>query len=223
MVAQMCMCYVRTDPDAPKHRGISTLMIDMETPGIEIRPLRHIHGSPEFAEVFFTDVEVPAENLLGDLNGGWRITQGSLAHERAGLWVEGVTRLESSVRGLVELAQRHGVERDPIVRRKVAEAFEVASSLRSLGYKGYASFAQGSSAPEHSYLKMASSEAGKAVFELGMEIAGAAGAVTDGGLGDDGGRWVRGFYMSFANTIAGGTSEIQRNIIAQRVLGLPRR
>jgi alkylation response protein AidB-like acyl-CoA dehydrogenase len=222
MVSQMCMCYVRTDPDAPKHRGISTLMIDMDTPGIEIRPLRHIHGSPEFAEVFFTDVEVPAENLLGDLNGGWRITQGSLAHERAGLWVEGVTRLESSVKGLVKIAERRGVERDPIVRRKVAEAFEVASSLRSLGYKGYASFAQGSSAPEHSYLKMASSEAGKAVFELGMEIAGAAGAITDGELGDEAGRWVRGFYMSFANTIAGGTSEIQRNIIAQRILGLPR-
>jgi alkylation response protein AidB-like acyl-CoA dehydrogenase len=222
MVADKCMCYVRTDPSAPKHKGISVLIIDMDTPGIDVRPLRHILGSAEFAEVFFTDVVVPAENLVGGLHDGWRITQGSLAHERAGLWVEGVARLEHGVRGVIELARRRGVDRDPVVRRKVAEAFERASSLRSLGYKGFASYAQGSSAPEHSYMKMATSEAGKAVFELGMEVAGAAGAITDIDFGEDAGRWVKGFYVSFAGTIAGGSSEIQRNIIAQRVLGLPR-
>jgi alkylation response protein AidB-like acyl-CoA dehydrogenase len=94
--------------------------------------------------------------------------------------------------------------------------------LRSLGYKGFASFAQGSSAPEHSYMKMASSEAGKAAYELGMEIAGPYAAVTDDRYGEESGRWVHSFMVSFANTIAGGSSEIQRNIIAQRVLGLPR-
>jgi alkylation response protein AidB-like acyl-CoA dehydrogenase len=93
--------------------------------------------------------------------------------------------------------------------------------LRALGYKGFASFAQGSSAPEHSYMKMATSEAGKAAFELGMEIAGPMAPVTDTSFADVG-RWSHGFFMSFANTIAGGSSEIQRNIIAQRVLGLPR-
>jgi len=221
-VADKCCCYVRTDPDAPKHKGISVLIVDMDTPGIEVRPLRHITGAAHFAEVFFTDVVVPRENLVGNLNDGWRLTQGSLAHERAGLWVEGVSRLESMVESLVDLARRRGVDADPTVRRRVAAAYELAASLRALGYKGFASFAQGSSAPEHSYMKMATSEAGKALFELGMELQHAYGVVVDPERGDEGGRWPHGFLVSFAGTIAGGSAEIQRNIIAQRVLGLPR-
>jgi alkylation response protein AidB-like acyl-CoA dehydrogenase len=221
-IAQKCFCYVRTDPSASKHRGISVLLIDMDTPGIEVRPLTHITRKADFAEVFFTDVIVPRANLIGELNGGWVITQGSLAHERAGLWVEGVARFEQTVGGLVDLARRTGRAGDPIVRRKIAQTYELASSLRSLGYQGFASFAQGSSAPEHSYMKMATSEAGKAAFELGMEICGPYGAVLDPERGEENGRWVTSFFVSFANTIAGGSSEIQRNIVAQRVLGLPR-
>jgi alkylation response protein AidB-like acyl-CoA dehydrogenase len=218
-IAQKCFCYVRTDPTLPKHKGISLLILDMDTPGIDIRPLRHISGTAGFAEVFLTDVIVPRENLVGLLHGGWAITQGSLAHERAGLWVEGVARFEQTIDGLVALAREMGRDGDPIIRRKIASQYELASSLRALGYKGFASFAQGSSAPEHSYMKMATSEAGKAAFELGMEIAGTAAPLT----GTPTERFVHGFFMSFANTIAGGSSEIQRNIIAQRVLGLPRR
>jgi alkylation response protein AidB-like acyl-CoA dehydrogenase len=220
--AALCCCYVRTDPDAPKHKGISMLIVDMATPGIEIRPLRHLNGHADFAEVFFTDVEVPRSNLVGALNDGWRLTQGSLAHERAGLWVESVTRMEQSISGLVELARKLGVADDPTVRRRIGETSQRASSLRALGYKGFTSFAQGSSAPEHSYLKLASSELGKAIFELGMDIQGPYGPVVDDERSNDAGRWVLGMFMSFANTIAGGSSEIQRNIIAQRVLGLPR-
>jgi alkylation response protein AidB-like acyl-CoA dehydrogenase len=222
-VASKCFCYVRTDPSAPKHRGISLLIVDMCTPGIEVRPLRHINGKAEFAEVFFTDVVVPRANLVGELNGGWTITQGSLAHERAGLWVDGVARLEQTVLGLVALAKRTGRDLDPVSRRRIAAVYEMTSSLRALGYKGFASFAQGSSAPEHSFMKMATSETGKAVFELGMELCGPFGAVTDPEVGEEAGRWVNMFFMSFANTIAGGSSEIQRNIIAQRILGLPRK
>jgi alkylation response protein AidB-like acyl-CoA dehydrogenase len=221
-IAQKCFCYVRTDPTVAKHRGISLLIIDMETPGIEVRPLTHITRKADFAEVFFTDVVVPRENLVGPLHGGWAITQGSLAHERAGLWVEGVSRFEQTVDALVALARRTGRNKDPVVRRKIAQTYELASSLRSLGYQGFASFAQGSSAPEHSYMKMATSEAGKAAYELGMEIIGPYGAVIDEARGEEAGRWVTSFFVSFANTIAGGSSEIQRNIIAQRVLGLPR-
>src|SRR5262245_9326715 len=221
-IAQKCFCYVRTDPSASKHRCISVLLIDMDTPGIEVRPLTHITRKADFAEVFFTDVIVPRESLIGELNGGWAITQGSLAHERAGLWVEGVARFEQTVGGLVDLARRTGRAGDPIVRRKIAQTYELASSLRSLGYQGFASFAQGSSAPEHSYMKMATSEAGKAAFELGMEICGPYGTVLDPERGEENGRWVTSFFVSFANTIAGGSSEIQRNIVAQRVLGLPR-
>jgi alkylation response protein AidB-like acyl-CoA dehydrogenase len=172
--------------------------------------------------VFFTDVEVPAENVVGGINDGWRITQGSLAHERAGLWVEGVCRLESTINGLMDIARRRGLDTDAGVRRSIAALYEQAASLRALGYKGFASYAQGSAAPEHSYMKMATSELGKAAYELGMELQGAYGAVHDAERGEEGGRWTDLFFLSFANTIAGGTSEIQRNIIAQRVLGLPR-
>jgi alkylation response protein AidB-like acyl-CoA dehydrogenase len=221
-IADKCFCYVRTDPDAPKHKGISVLIIDMDTPGIEVRPLRHISRKADFAEVFFTDVMVPADRIVGSVNGGWSITQGSLAHERAGLWVDGVARFEATVQSLVELARKTGRDADVGVRRKIAELAQLATSLRALGYKGFASYAQGSSAPEHSYMKMATSEAGKAAFELGMEILGASGVLTDHELGEENGRYVHGFFQSFAGTVAGGTSEIQRNIIAQRVLGLPR-
>jgi alkylation response protein AidB-like acyl-CoA dehydrogenase len=222
MVAQKCFCYVRTDPTVPKHQGISVLIVDMDTPGIEIRPLRHLTGAANFAEVFFSDAVVPRANLVGGLHGGWRITQGSLAHERAGLWVESVSRLEYAVGSLVDLARRRGLDDDSFVRRRLADLYERAASLRSLGYKGFASFAQGSSAPEHSYLKLATSELGQSCFELGMELLGPYGAVTDPERAEEHGRWVRSFLISFASTIAGGASEIQRNIIAQRVLGLPR-
>ncbi len=222
MEAQQCCLYVRTDPSAPKHKGISLLILDMDTPGIDIRPLGHITGNADFAEVFFTDVEIPTENLVGALNDGWRITQGSLAHERAGLWVEGVARLEQSIAGLVDLARRRGVANDPIVRRRIAEGYQRAASLRALGYKGFTSFAQGSGAPEHSYMKLACSELGKELYELGMEIQGPYGPVVDSERGERAGYWALSFFVSFASTIAGGTSEIQRNIIAQRVLGLPR-
>jgi alkylation response protein AidB-like acyl-CoA dehydrogenase len=222
MVAQKCFCYVRTNPDAPKHKGITVLILDMDTPGIDIRPLRHITGAVEFAEVFFTDVEVPAANIVGDLNDGWRITMGSLAHERGGLWVQSVAMCERALDDLLVLARRTGQHLDPAVRRQLAEAYERAASLRALGYKGFSSFAQTSSAPEHSYLKLASSELGKALYEMGTQLCGPFGPVVDPERGQESGRWIRSFMVSFANTIAGGTSEIQRNIIAERVLGLPR-
>jgi len=221
MVAQLCFCYVRTNPDAPKHKGISVLIVDMDTPGIDVRPLRHLTGFAEFAEVFFTDVAVPAENIVGHLDDGWRITMGSLAHERGGLWVQGVATCERAVRDLVALAKTRGLDRDPGIRRQLAEAYEEAASLRALGYKGFASFAQGSAAPEHSYMKLATSELQKRLFTLGTELLGPFGAL-DGDERAAGGRWMHSLFVSFASTIAGGSSEIQRNIIAQRVLGLPR-
>jgi alkylation response protein AidB-like acyl-CoA dehydrogenase len=222
MVAERCFCYVRTDPTAPRHQGISVLIIDMATPGIEVKPLRQFSGAAHFAEVFFTDVVVPTTNLVGEVNDGWRITMGSLAHERGGLWVQSVSLVESTLDDLVTLCRRRGLTDDAGVRRRLAEAYEQVSSLRALGYKGFTSFARTSSAPEHSYLKLATSELGKSLYELGMELLGPDGVVVDAERGEEGGRWVRAFFLSFANTIAGGSSEIQRNIIAQRVLGLPR-
>jgi alkylation response protein AidB-like acyl-CoA dehydrogenase len=222
MIADRCFCYVRTDPDVAKHKGISVLIIDLDTPGVEVRPLRHITGAVEFAEVFFTDVVVPKANLVGELNGGWRITMGSLAHERGGLWVQGVSACTRAVDGLVDLACRHGLDTDPVTRRRLAEAYEQAASLRALGYKGFASFAQGSSAPEHSYMKLATSELRQRLFELGTDLLGPFGSVSDPELAEEGGRWWRGFFIGLAATIGGGTSEIQRSVVATRVLGLPR-
>jgi alkylation response protein AidB-like acyl-CoA dehydrogenase len=147
---------------------------------------------------------------------------GSLAHERGGLWIQGVSACIRAVDGLVALAQRHGLDGDPIVRRRLASAYENASSLRAMGYKGFASFAQGSSAPEHSYMKLATSELRKELFDLATDLLGPFGAVTDPALADEGGRWWRGFFVSLAGTIGGGTSEIQRTVVATRVLGLPK-
>jgi alkylation response protein AidB-like acyl-CoA dehydrogenase len=222
MWAQKCLCYVRTDPDAPRHKGISLLVIDMDTPGIDIRPLRQITGTTHFAEVFFDDVVVPRQNLVGDMNDGWRVTMGSLAHERGGLWLQTVAAVDHVLTDLIALAKRTGADGNQAVRRRLADANAQVAALQALGYKGFASFAQGSSAHEHSYLKLASSELQKSLFELGMELEGPAGIVVDPAHHKAAGRWAFSFFTSFASTIAGGTSEIQRNIIAERVLGLPR-
>jgi alkylation response protein AidB-like acyl-CoA dehydrogenase len=221
-VAQKCFCYVRTDPAAPRHKGISVLIIDLDSPGVEVRPLRQINGGAEFAEVFFSEVVVPADNLVGELDNGWRITMGSLAHERGGLWVEGVFGCLRAVEGLVALARRLGVDDDPTVRRRIAAAYEQVASLRAMGYKGFSSFARGSSAPEHSYMKLATSELRKELFELGMDLQGPYGAVIDPEQSEEHARWQRGFFVGLAATIGGGTSEIQRNVVATRVLGLPK-
>jgi alkylation response protein AidB-like acyl-CoA dehydrogenase len=221
MVASKCFCYVRTDTEVPKHKGISALIIDMDTPGVEVRPLRHVTGLAEFAEVFFTDAVVPRSNLIGELNGGWRITMGALAHERGGLWVDGVASAQRLADDLVKLAQRTGLDGDPRIRHRVAELHAQARALRALGYKGFASFAQGSSAPEHAFMKVAASELRGELCALGMEMQGAFAASAGEDAAEDG-RWQHAFIVTMAAKIGGGTSEIQRNTIAQRVLGLPR-
>ncbi len=221
MVSDWCLCFVRTDPDARKHRGISALLIELDTPGVEVRPLRQITGSAEFAEVYFTDAVVPAENLLGPLHDGWRISTGSLAHERAGIWIESVVRAEHAVGRLIDLARRLGRDRDPVVRRRLAELSELTSSLRALGYKGAAGYGGSGPAPEHSSMKLATSELWLDLMAFGIELQGASGAVTDPERSADA-RWPIDLLAGFGGTLAGGTSEIQRNVIAQRVLGLPR-
>lgn len=222
MVASKCFCYVRTDKEAPKHKGISVLMIDLDTPGVDVRPLRHITGEAEFAEVFFTDVKVPKQHLVGELNKGWQITMGSLAHERGGLWVEGVALCQRAVDDLIAMTKRRGMDQDPAIRQRISRLYSQTRSLRAMGYKGFASFAQGSSAPEHSFMKVATSELQQTLFELGMDLQGAGLAITDPDVAEENARWQKTFFTSLAATLGGGTSEIQRNVIAQHVLGLPK-
>ena len=220
--ADWCLVYCRTDPDAPKHRGISVVAVDMRSPGIDVRPFPHLTGEVDFAEVFFTDVAVPVDAVIGTLHDGWRVTMGSLAHERGGLWVQGIAGLEALADQLVAQARSSGRSTDPVVRERLAAVHEQVRTLRCLGYKGFASFAQETSSPEHSLLKLAQAETYKAVAELGTLLLGPWGPVLDAPEQGADGFWPRTFFTSFAATIAGGTSEIQRNIIAERVLGLPR-
>jgi alkylation response protein AidB-like acyl-CoA dehydrogenase len=229
--ADWCLCFVRTDPEAPKHKGISALIIDMKSPGVDARPFAEL-STPDyldFNEVFFTDVEVPRANLLGELNGGWPLTQGSLAHERAMLWIDHASNLDRAARALVELADDIGPDGrlgdDASFRDQVAQVAIDAQALRCMGYRGFAKFAAGKAAPEHSLLKLFASESVQRAMQVGLEAEGVAGLDLnrpgpamwrDGSWGE---QWMR----SFGGTIPGGTSEIQRNIIAERVLGLPRR
>jgi alkylation response protein AidB-like acyl-CoA dehydrogenase len=221
-LADWCLVYCRTDPQASKHRGISVVVVDLRTPGVQVRPFAHLTGHVDFAEVFFDGAEVPVANVVGDLHDGWRVTMGSLAHERGGLWVQGVAHLEDLVEQLIGLARKTGAVADPVVRRQLAHWHEQVQTLRCLGYKGFASFAQESSSPEHSLLKLAHAETLKALGEAGTVLLGAWGPVLDAPEQGADGQWPTTFFTALAGTIAGGTSEIQRSIIAERVLGLPR-
>jgi alkylation response protein AidB-like acyl-CoA dehydrogenase len=250
--SDLCMCYVRTDPDAPKHRGISVLIIDMRTPGIVCRPLPEL-TDPEhadFNEVFFTDVEVPLENLLGELNAGWAVSQGSLRHERGMLWIMNVSKMEHTVQALTRLAARDDgkggrLGDDPRLAEAIAQLAVDTAAMKCLGYRGFAKATRGEMPPEHMILKMFSSEAERRACLVAYEVLGLDGLDLDGpgprrftewdlahyepdpmetGATTsfyDGG-WAVQYLRSFAGTIAGGTSEIQRNIVAERVLGLPR-
>jgi alkylation response protein AidB-like acyl-CoA dehydrogenase len=233
--ADFCFCFVRTDPDAPKHAGISVLIIDMKTAGIETRPIAELTdpNHADFNEVFFTDVVVPAENLVGELNHGWSVAGGSLAHERGMLWISESTNLERMLQRVVEtgtsvLPGGRRLADDPMFRDTVARAYVQSRALRLLGYRGFSKFAKGVASPEHSIMKLLGSElrrnlaldVGEALGPAGIDLDRHDAPVFSRG---DAEAWLLYWMQSFSNTIAGGTSEIQRNIIAERVLGLPRR
>jgi len=225
------MCFVRTNPDVPKHKGISVLIIDMKTPGVEPRPFPELSDPDytDFNEVFFTDVHVPKENLLGELDQGWALAGGSLAHERAMLWIENAYDCQRGVEELIALGDRVGpngypLRDDPKFRSDVASLFVDSQAMRLMGVRGFSKFLKGKSAPEHSLLKLFGGETTQKILLAGTEALGAA-ALDNGAPGPRvhrRGSWITGYLRTFASTIPGGTSEIQRNIIAERVLGLPR-
>jgi alkylation response protein AidB-like acyl-CoA dehydrogenase len=226
--ADVCICFVRTDPDAPKHKGISVLLLDMHTPGITVRPLASyldpVHA--DFNEVFFDDVVVPRENLVGGLGDGWRIANGSLGHERGMLWVWESARLDRGLEHALATLRGEPGSQEPGLRDALATAYVDATALRCLGYRGFAKFARDRAAPEHMLLKLFGSEANQRLFLDVAEAFGAdgldVGASQYAGRLDDDWPWPYRYMGSFGTTISGGTSEIQRNIIAERVLGLPR-
>jgi alkylation response protein AidB-like acyl-CoA dehydrogenase len=229
--ADWCLCFVRTDPEAPKHKGISALIVDMESPGVERRPFPELSEPDylDFNEVFFTDVVVPRENLVGELHKGWPLTRGSLAHERAMLWIDYSYAIRRSLDLLVALGDRPGpdgrpLRDDPEYRDAVAATYVDSQAITLLGYRGFAKVNRGRASPEHSLLKLFGSEA------LQRCLLAASDALRADALDQDllgpvlwrRGSWATQWLRSFAGTIPGGTSEIQRNIVAERVLGLPR-
>jgi alkylation response protein AidB-like acyl-CoA dehydrogenase len=233
--ADFCFLFCRTNPEAPKHKGISILLVPMDTPGITVRPLPEIvHPQhPDLNEVFLDDVRVPAANLVGEQDNGWAMANGSLAHERGMVWVSAVMGLEESLARLLEeapaaLGRLEGVERALAVDSIVRMAIDTQAA-RCLGYRGFAKLARGGTAPEQALMKLFASEARQRVALVATEVHGAS-ALEIGTVALDGrhavdepqGSWAEQYLQSFANTISAGASEIQRNIIAERVLGLPR-
>lgn len=213
--ADWCQLYVRTDPDAPKHKGISCLIVDMTLPGIEVRPLVTLNGDADFAEVFFHDVRVPADALLGPLNAGWQVATTTLSHERAGaarLYAEMQVRLEELVNDLA--AADTGSLEDPVTLRRLGEIAVRIKYLEVLCQRSISATMHGGDA-------LGSASLAKTVWgEIGQDLAALAfDALGTRGVGAP---WANYRLTSRSLTIAGGTTQINKNITAQRVLGLPR-
>jgi alkylation response protein AidB-like acyl-CoA dehydrogenase len=227
--ADFCFLFCRTDPEAPKHRGISVVLVEMDRPGVLVKPLPEIVGRdhPDLNEVFFTDVEVPAGQLVGKLNDGWAMANGSLAHERGMVWLSAVMGLQASAARLLADAKQglatlgpseRGVHVDQIVR-----AWADAQAARCLGYRGFAKLVRGGTAPEQALMKLMASEARQRVALTAAELQGGRGLDASPQVGPFA-EWtpLEQYFVTFGGTISAGSSEIQRNIIAEKVLGLPR-
>jgi alkylation response protein AidB-like acyl-CoA dehydrogenase len=227
--AQWCYLMVRTDPAAPKHRGLSYLLVDMKSPGITVKPLKQMHGGQDFNEVFFENVRVPRENLLGKLNDGWHVSMTTLANERGTSALSQYVRYDQIFNDLVKLARatrkngRPALE-DPRIRQELARHYVDLQGFRYVCYRVFSIIINGGTpGPEGSLLKLLWSELNQRMQETAMALQGTASQLTADSAGAiDNGRWQVSFLRSRANTIEAGTSEIQRNIIAQRVLGLPK-
>jgi alkylation response protein AidB-like acyl-CoA dehydrogenase len=211
-IADFCILIGRSDPASERHAGLTYVIVDMKAPGVEVRPLRQITGEAEFNEIFLTDVEVPRENLLGEIGGGWQVAMTTLLHERGtlGFALSGV--LDSQVQKLVALTKQRGAD-DPLIRDRVAEEWIELQALKLTNYRALTKLIEtGVPGPEGSISKLHWSEQHQRLTKLAMEILD----------GEDDVYWRHQQLRSRGNTIEAGTSEILRNIIAERVLGLPR-
>jgi alkylation response protein AidB-like acyl-CoA dehydrogenase len=228
-ISDWCMLLVRTDADAPKHRGISYLLVDMHSPGVTVRPLRQITGEAEFNEMFFDDVRVPRENLLGPLNGGWGVALTTLMNERATLALATVMRFRNVFDDLAELGRRVIREGtctlDPrVIRQTLAQFYVEVESMKYLAYRNFSKLTRGGTpGPEGSISKVLWSELNQRMNEFALVLQGPRAALEEGSNhAVDDGRWQYGLLRSRGNTIEEGTSEIQRSIIAERLLRLPK-
>jgi len=211
-VADFCILVGLTDPAAPRYKGLTYIIVDMKAPGVDVRPLRQLTGEAEFNEIFFTDVDVPADHLLGEVGGGWQVAMTTLLHERGTLGFALGGALEQQVTKLVALAKKRAAD-DPIIRDRVAQEWIELQALKLTNNRSLTTLMQtGIPGPEGSGSKLHWSEQNQRLTKLAMEILD----------GEDDGYWGHQRLRSRGNTIEAGTSEILRNIIAERVLGLPR-
>src|SRR5581483_6008297 len=228
-LADWCMLLVRTDPSAPKHRGISYLLVDMHSPGVTVQPLRQMTGEAEFNQMFFEEVRVPRENLLGPLNGGWGVALTTLMNERATLSLALVMRFQNVFQDLVALARKGLADGSckldrRLVRQTLAQFYIDVESMKYLAYRNFSRLQRGGTpGPEGSISKLLWSELNQRMQEFAMVLEGPRAALTeDSSYVVDHGRWQYGLMRSRGNTIEEGTSEVQRGIIAERLLGLPK-
>ena len=212
--SDMGILLARTDPDLPKHRGITFFILDMRSPGVEVRPLRQMTGGATFNEVFFTDVRVPVANVVGEVNGGWRATMTTLANER------GTGGGTSSFPQVLKLARDCGATSDPLIRQRLANCYVRNEITRYLGFRIQTALSKGMSAPETSVAKLVFSQVSKETAELTISLQGARGMLA-GDAAPANGYWQQQFLSAPSYRIAAGSDEIQRNIIGERVLGLP--
>jgi alkylation response protein AidB-like acyl-CoA dehydrogenase len=226
-VADWMMLLARTDPDAPRHKGITYFLLDMHAPGVTVKPLRQMTGDAEFNEVFFDNVRVPESQVLGGVNNGWTVGLTTLMYERLALGFGLQVRLRIALESLIEMGRRvektgRAVTRDPVMRQKLAQLWIDTEALKYTGARAVTRLLRGElPGPEASAGKMSWVDTHQRLQELAMEIEGIYSQLARGSdRAIDGGVWQYGFLRSRANSIEGGTTEIQKNIIAERVLGL---
>jgi alkylation response protein AidB-like acyl-CoA dehydrogenase len=239
--ADYCFLLTRTDPEAPKHKGISYLLVPMRQPGVEVRGIVQPDGTAEFCEVFFTDARCPKDNVVGGLNNGWKVANSTLAFERGQSATTGFRRFEEELRLITEKAQANGTIDDPSIRQRLMVFYTKIQILRINGLRSLSNTIAGTKDPSMAALgatnKMFWTEMHKAAMELALDVWGAESMLVDSGTpsgswpgtGRDKGRenypvstMMSAFFFSRSETIWGGTSQIQRNIVGERVLSLPK-
>jgi alkylation response protein AidB-like acyl-CoA dehydrogenase len=214
--AKWCMLVARTDPNAPKHQGLTYFLMDMEQDAIQVRPLRQITGESEFNELFIEEARIPDENIVGGEGNGWAVAITTLMHERATLAFGLQIAVKLALRELMDEAREARASRDPLIRDRLAQLYIEAEVLRLNAYRGLSAIMRdGVPGPEGSLGKWQWAEVNQALTELAMDLRGPRAV-----LHDD--TWTFRFLRARANSIEGGTTEILKNIVAERVLGLPR-
>ncbi len=228
-IGDWCELVVRTDADAPKHKGLTVLLVNMKSPGVEVRPLRQMTGESEFNELFFRDVRVPVENVLGKVNDGWNVAVSTLMYERGSFGARLHLLFKRNIDRLIELSrtiQRNGrpAADDPLTRQKLAQCYAEIEIMRLNQLRAFSRItATGVPGPEGSIQKIFWSELNQRLQQIAQELLGPYGQLVGGDRrAVDNGIWSYGYLRTRGNTIEAGTSEVQRNIIGHFVLGLPR-